>query len=126
MGRDRGSLWITTEGRNEEMEKQMEERIQLIANSMTLIPSAIRPLFNPVHKEMLRTCPIEDEWDLYTNPMMTMDESRKTMGLEQAKSVLYGDNVPMEWDDGKKKWKCPYCGCIRTGERCSGCGAPRR
>lgn len=126
MGRDRGRLWITTAGRNEELVKQMEERIKLFANSMTPIPSAIQPIFNPVHKEMLQTCPFEDEWDLYTKPLLTMDEIRKTLGLEPEKSVLYADNVPMEWDEGKEKWKCPYCGGIRTGERCSGCGAPRR
>lgn len=125
MGRDRGRLWITTAGRNEELVKQMEERFKLFANSMTPIPSAIQPIFNPVHKEMLRTCPFEDEWDLYTKPLLTMDEIRKTLGLEPEKTVLYADNIPYEWDDKKEKWKCPYCGGIRTGDRCQGCGAPR-
>lgn len=89
MGRDRGRLWITTAGRNEELEKQMEERFKLLANSMTPIPSAIQPIFNPVHKEMLRTCPFEDEWDLYTKPLLTTDEIRKMLGLEPKKTVLY-------------------------------------
>lgn len=126
---------LTTAGRNEMAEKKMQEAFKRLADSAEPpAGNAMMPVTNPIHRDMERPWPVVDEWDLYTEGCFTRNDIRSgiemtadTITIRAAKpdAVLYADNVPMEWDDGKEKWKCPYCGGIRTGDRCQGCGAPR-
>ncbi len=126
---------LTTAGRNELVDKRMQEAFKRFADSAEPpAGNAMMQVSNPIQREMERPWPVVDELALYTTGCFTRNDIRSeiempadtiTIRASEPAAVLYADNVPMEWDDGKEKWECPYCGGIRTGERCSGCGAPR-
>lgn len=120
---------LTTAGRNELVEKRMQEAFKRLADSAE--PPAgntMMPVTNPIRREMERPWPVVDEWDLHTTGCYTRNEIRSeiemnadtiTIRASKPATVLCADG------EGGNEWQCPYCGGIRTGDRCQGCGAPR-
>ena len=74
-----------------------------------------------------------ENWDRFVKQYDMMmcysrNEHRDMHGFRSVDPNLFKRKV---WDERSIEaepnalWRCAYCGCVRVGLRCSGCGAPR-
>lgn len=120
---------IRTTGENEKAIEKMQHEFAKLADAEEQIwvlnqkKNNMAETFNPIRREMLNSVRIVDE--LSKHQMITPNEARAMTVHKETQAILYADDKIYEFDSGVDMWKCSYCGGIRVGERCKGCGAPR-